>query len=175
MPGNDRLARELLNAISKNAHELLEDAQLLLDHERWARAFALATFAAEEIGKGWIFHQQYHFEGRKAFKVSTNHRAKLEAARQMLALYESVSESNVIDAEKWFSEEHNFRADNDFMTRMTHLYVEVVDNRVVGGSDGVGREDAQMAVGFANAVVHLGIQMLGPSEGPEAGDHDLPF
>src|SRR6478752_6213499 len=111
MPPNDKLARELLDAISKNAHDLLEDAVLLLEHERWARAFALATFAVEEIGKGWIFHQRHHSEGQKAFKVSTNHRAKIEAARQLLAMYESVSETNVLDAEKMFAEEHSFRAD----------------------------------------------------------------
>jgi len=91
----------------------------------------------------------------------------------MLALHESVSEPNVIDTRKWFAEEHGFRAEHDFMTRMAHLYVEVVDNHVVGGSGGVGREDAEVAVGFANAVVHLGIHMLGPREDPVADD--LPF
>jgi hypothetical protein len=91
----------------------------------------------------------------------------------MLALYESASDSNVIDTRKWFAEEHGFRAEHDFMTRMTQLYVEVVDNHVVGGSGGVG-EDAGVAVSFANAVVHLGIRMLGPREDPLADD-DLPL
>ncbi|NHB84894.1 AbiV family abortive infection protein [Tessaracoccus sp. HDW20] len=43
-------AREL----QLNAHALLEDAQLLFDQGRWARAFALSVLAEEEAGKALL-------------------------------------------------------------------------------------------------------------------------
>lgn len=43
-------AREL----QVNAHSLLEDAQQLFDHGRWARAFALSVLAEEEAGKALL-------------------------------------------------------------------------------------------------------------------------
>lgn len=42
---------DLIKALLANAHDLLDDAQLLHDAGRYARAFALATMAAEEHGK----------------------------------------------------------------------------------------------------------------------------
>lgn len=144
----------------QHALELLEDAQLLLEHGRRARAHALATLAVEEIGKGWIFDQRFRGEGQRAFKVSRDHEEKLIAARQMIALVTSISESNVINADKWFSEELEYVAEEDFFIRMAHLYVEVDGGQVVGGSDGVTRERAEGTLAFANRVVHVGIHML---------------
>lgn len=37
--------------LQDNARSLLDDAQLLFDHGRWARALALAVLAEEEAGK----------------------------------------------------------------------------------------------------------------------------
>ncbi len=42
---------ELAEAALENANDLLDDARVLLENQRWARAYALAVLAAEEIGK----------------------------------------------------------------------------------------------------------------------------
>lgn len=59
-PKLDHMARSLVDTvhyareIQCNAHALLEDAQLLFDHGRWARAFALSVLAEEEAGKALL-------------------------------------------------------------------------------------------------------------------------
>jgi AbiV family abortive infection protein len=42
------------NLVMGNATRLLNDARLLVDHRRFASAFALAVLAVEEIGKALI-------------------------------------------------------------------------------------------------------------------------
>lgn len=42
---------ELVHALLVNARGLVADAQLLLEHDRWARSYALAALAGEELGK----------------------------------------------------------------------------------------------------------------------------
>jgi AbiV family abortive infection protein len=51
-PRDDLLA--LQRAALANAHDLLDDAQLLLDAGRWPRAYALATLAWEELSKAQL-------------------------------------------------------------------------------------------------------------------------
>ena len=59
-PKLDLMARSLVDTVHYarelqcNAHALLEDAQLLFDHGRWARAFALSVLAEEEAGKALL-------------------------------------------------------------------------------------------------------------------------
>ena len=43
-----------LASIAKNARSLLSDAELLLDHGRYARTAALAVLAIEEVGKFYL-------------------------------------------------------------------------------------------------------------------------
>jgi AbiV family abortive infection protein len=44
------------------------DAETLLKAERWARAFALATFAVEETGKAWLADQTIAFDPKRRIK-----------------------------------------------------------------------------------------------------------
>lgn len=37
--------------VAENARSLVSDAELLLEHERWPRAYALAVLSCEEFGK----------------------------------------------------------------------------------------------------------------------------
>lgn len=41
----------LVHALLRNADDLLADARLLCEHQRWARSYALAALAGEELGK----------------------------------------------------------------------------------------------------------------------------
>lgn len=44
----------IFHAAQANAEDLLGDAELLADHERYSRAYALATLALEEVGKAHL-------------------------------------------------------------------------------------------------------------------------
>lgn len=73
---------ELIKALLSNAHDLLDDAQLLHDSGRYARALALATMAAEEHGKFAFCLDQLLGNPprteRKFIQAWTEHREKLE-------------------------------------------------------------------------------------------------
>jgi len=45
-----------LELIQLNARRLFKDAELLMDHRRYASAFALAVLSLEEIGKALLKH-----------------------------------------------------------------------------------------------------------------------
>lgn len=53
VPERDHLLA-LVGALVSNARQLLDDASLLLEHGRFARAFALAALAGEEVGKVYL-------------------------------------------------------------------------------------------------------------------------
>lgn len=75
---------ELARLALTNAADLAADAQVLLDAERYPRAFALATLAAEEIGKHYLcvswsgFDPAYRKVWRRFWKEFHGHTAKLE-------------------------------------------------------------------------------------------------
>jgi len=70
--------------ILENAHQLLEDAVLLLRNKRWARAFGLTHLASEELAKLLMLHTAaIHIIRGKKFDFKTlnkrlnNHKAKI--------------------------------------------------------------------------------------------------
>ena len=99
-----------------NANGLASDASALLEARRYARAFAPATFAIEETGKAWLTDERPRFRAKKPFKQD-RHETKIAAARQMLALYESLGRG-VVNTDEWFSESHDYDADDELCSRM---------------------------------------------------------
>jgi AbiV family abortive infection protein len=73
-------------ATLQNAHDLVVEAEILLRAQKWARAYALATFAIEEAGKAWRAHEQFYFDP-KANMARLHHSCKLAAANEMATLY----------------------------------------------------------------------------------------
>jgi AbiV family abortive infection protein len=53
IPSHDDLLA-IARAAQANAEDLLGDAELLADHERYSRAYALATLAWEEVSKAYL-------------------------------------------------------------------------------------------------------------------------
>lgn len=164
-------ARFIIAALN-NAHGLASDAAVLLDAGRYARAFALATFAIEETGKAWLTDERLRFRAKKPFKQD-RHETKIAAARQMLALYESLGRG-VVNTDEWFSESHDYAADDDFYSRMAGLYVDAdVDfDRVVGGGADISSGQAEELVMLAGYAAHVGMQFLWVANGGPVAEPD---
>jgi AbiV family abortive infection protein len=73
-----------LSLILGNATRLLDDARLLVNHQRYASAFALAVLAVEEIGK--VLLKGWHSEGplAKPKERSSAHVKKQTAVASLL-------------------------------------------------------------------------------------------
>lgn len=67
-------------ALMKNAQNLLSDAQVLLSHDRHARAFVLSVLAREEAGKALLVLAQEMGDTAIQGRQLTNHREKLLSA-----------------------------------------------------------------------------------------------
>jgi len=73
--------------IMENAQELIEDAALLLEHHRNARAFALAHLASEELVKFQLLFpvalelaRDHRIDWKKVDKIVRNHHVKIRGA-----------------------------------------------------------------------------------------------
>lgn len=159
------LGARFIVAALNNAHGLASDAGVLLEARRYARAFALATFAIEEAGKAWLTDERLRFLAKRPFKQD-RHETKIAAARQMLALYESLGRG-VVNTDEWFSESHDYDADDDFYSRMAGLYVDadVELDRVMGGGSDISPERAEEFVMLAGYAAHVGMQFLWSANG----------
>ena len=78
----------LLIGIARNAAALLNDAEFLFEHGRYARAAAIAVLAGEEAGKFWLvkfdpaWRQKFHLHPAK---LSTTARFQLAEATGILS------------------------------------------------------------------------------------------
>lgn len=148
-----------ITATLENAHELVVEAEILLNAGKWARAYALATFAIEEAGKAWRAHEQFHFDP-KAKVARLHHVRKLAAANEMLSLFYQVNERGQVDFDELYSEENELIAEDDFNARMAGLYVDFVNGEVVGGPNTMSADRAHITVAGAGEVVHVAMRML---------------
>jgi AbiV family abortive infection protein len=159
----DETQSELLHAILQNAHDLVIDAETLLERGRWARAHALATLAMEEAGKAWLTHGHLQQAWSDPLpKHPWRHQQKLEAARQMAA-FAGMVEAGVGDLVALYAEEHTQLAEDDFFTRMTALYVDLRDGEVIGGSTAISQDRAQETCSLARPVVRAAMTLMWPS------------
>lgn len=151
---------EFVLATLRNASALITDAAILWQADRYARAYALATFAVEEAGKAWRADRQLASEPLTEF-ARLNHRAKLTAARQMFHMYVMTRvQGGEVDTERLFSEEHELAAQDEFNARMAGLYVDFVDGRVVGGPDTMSMERSYHATYQGRQVVQVALELL---------------
>lgn len=88
MQADNVVAAELIQALLENARDLASDARLLLEHDRFARCYALAALAGEELGKvaiclDWMFGDSPSSlkETRKAWQSHDDKLASLIAYR----------------------------------------------------------------------------------------------
>lgn len=134
-----------------NASDLITDAEILLQHERWQRSHVLGVFALEEIGKfvlcnsalGWPKENVAQF-----WKEFTSHRDKLIYAKGLLALLCSeVSDATVAAIEQAIKD-----APNEHEQKIRGLYVDLSREGAIEPSE-TTKEVALRVVADAHQVL----------------------
>src|ERR1700704_465305 len=130
----------LYNASLKNAAELTEEAEILFEREKYARAYALAFTALEEISKSQLAADVFtelisDEEFQECFR---DHRKKIarmawatEDAKRYLAMPE---------------EDHIAIEEPTFVNRMDAMYVGFKEAKVASPSDVIDRDAARSIV-----------------------------
>jgi AbiV family abortive infection protein len=152
----NRMQQEFLtlyNASLKNASDLLSEAQLLFDNYKYARAYALAFTALEEISKSQLAADVFTglitlAEFDECFR---NHRMKIERmawatddARRYLAMPEERS----IDVQE-----------PTFGNRMDSMYVGFKNGKVLSPADAVGEKDARGVIHATEVAIQRIIEV----------------
>lgn len=153
LPSPERLLK-VAQAAMVNAGGLLDDARLLLDAGRWARAHALATLALEEFGKSTlcVAALQYSEEQSKKFWSDfTKHQVKLGYALSIVRTLIASVPANVVEAITRVVSE----AESGHNEKLAGLYVDIDSNNVILLPDRVTEAMARQTVADAAAVVEF--------------------
>ena len=131
---------ELYRAAYNNAIDLLSEAEILFDKEKYARAYFLAFTGLEEISKSQLAADLFtEFIGEEEFKKCyTNHRAKIERMA-----WASEDAQRYLDVEE---ETYIYIEEPTIAARMNALYVHFDGKRVQSPGDIVRREDAKSII-----------------------------
>lgn len=122
---------QFAKACAENGVGLLQDAELLLQHERFARALALGVLAQEELGKAIaamsvVTHGVSPDSSREFAEFRTSHREKLLASalfRWLTVRTDSTSANETIDDFAQAPQESNG-------AKMGAFYVDMSDARI---------------------------------------------
>ena len=149
----------LATALLENGDSLLEDAQILLDKGRPARAVALSLIAAEELGKIYLCLGGITGETDVPSATSRewrNHRDKLETAKALELAF--VDHQPNLDSAK-------IKAEIDWQLRMkmSALYVDHNNGRTMRPSDVEADPHGLIERGRAkSAVLHGVLDRISP-------------
>jgi AbiV family abortive infection protein len=136
-----------------NAVELLSEAELLFEHRRYARAYALAFTALEEISKSQLAADVFTgFTAEDEFwKCYRDHKKKIARmawATEDARRYLDASTETCLDVEK-----------PKVASRMDALYVEFDGNTIQSPTDFISSEDAQGIIHTARTAIHRIVEM----------------
>jgi len=156
MVQREKMARDEKNfwsiyaAAHNNASQLLSDAEMLLEHGRWASAYFLAFTALEEISKSQLAADVWteYIEEEEFWDVYTSHRHKVGRmawASKEARRYLDVETEQYIDVEE-----------PQVKRRMSALYVECNRNRteVESPSELITDEMAKSLVHIVRSAFH---------------------
>lgn len=104
LPATDGLVA-IIRALLGNATALLEDAELLYDHQRYPRAYALAALGWEELGKVYLCLDVLltrDVDPKSFWKLWREHGDKLASARAYAAAF--VDDLDQLDVERLSAE-----------------------------------------------------------------------
>lgn len=139
----------LVHALLANARSLVADARLLLDHGRWARAYALAALGGEELGKlevclDWLIGQPLRTpkEFRRAWQDHSEKLANLTAYRAAF-----MDDPTTIQFESL-----RHQAAEVGRRKMAAIYVDF-DNSGIQTPDSISAAEAQQLLAMVEAAV----------------------
>lgn len=117
-----------------NARELLEEADLLLEDKKFARAYSLAHLACEEIAKT-IMISRVAYEVARGKKIDwkrvnrrlRNHKEKIKDVLAIDFLYSSKTENNDEDVKNFYKDFKMTKYYNDF--KNYSLYTSLIGDK----------------------------------------------
>jgi AbiV family abortive infection protein len=151
----------LYKASLKNATDLLVESEILFDSEKYARAYALAFTALEEISKSQLAADVFTglITGEEFQECFRDHRKKIdrmawatEDAKRYLAMPE---------------EDYIAIQEPTFVGRMDAMYVGFKGEKVVSPSDVIGRDAARSIIHTAQVAIQRIIEVT------EFGGHQI--
>ncbi len=151
---------QVLSAFSKaleNAQELIEDAELLLENNRYPRAFALAHLASEELIKSQLLFpvalvlaRDRPVDWKKIHRVLRNHQVKIEGIILLDFVFEPPSDG-IYQASKL---SQRMRAVRDINNRKNYsLYASQVDHEYFKPSELIDDQAAIACVSDARGLL----------------------
>ncbi|WP_395049133.1 AbiV family abortive infection protein [Flavobacterium sp.] len=170
----DRL--DYFEAIEKslgNAKELIEEAEILAEKNKVARAYTLFQFSIEEVGKAFLTFNfvlkgdiESDVETKKFYKNFINHLAKTEFSQGidfMFAIMADKSDLTKKLLENSFFELGKVHISNDY--KNYSLYTSLIDNKFHKPSEIITKEKldkiayyAKLRLQVAEPFLNLGIQ-----------------
>jgi len=164
LPGRSALI-EFCHAAEANARDLISDAEVLLEKERWPRAFALAVLAQEEFGKCLmamvLAMASPDVVSAHLHELRSGHIRKLRSALEheaLLGLPEGPPELLVsMDQIPEIA-----RDGNDL--KQWGFYVDISEDGSLRQPSEIGEREAKAVVARVHKVVH-----------PPGGLHSVPF
>lgn len=145
--GQLELAATYLRQLQGNAESLLSDADLLFEHQRWARSLVLAVLAMEEAGKAILATASLVPDGDLAELKPTRHEDKLVTA----ALLDAGFSGDLSDLQALFGQIDAVAIHRE---KLSAIYVDRRGDSVVSPSS-VTADDAERAITTAKRVVEL--------------------
>ena len=139
-------------AAEANARDLIADAEILLEKERWPRAYALAVLAYEEFGKGLM---AMALVAANPSLVTPAHLRELKEGhiRKLMSAYEH--EAMVGAPEQWTTvsqSRENAREAN--LLKQRGFYVDVSDDGSLREPSEIGGDEARALVARAHRMIH---------------------
>jgi AbiV family abortive infection protein len=153
---NNRFAMKFLalyNASLNNATDLLAESEILFNTERYARAYALAFTALEEISKSQLAADVFTglITDEEFQECCRDHRKKIDRmawATEDAKRYLAMPEANYIAI-----------SEPAFTGRMDAMYVGSKGEKVVSPSDVIGRDAARSIIHTAQVAIQHIIEM----------------
>jgi AbiV family abortive infection protein len=150
--GRNAMADDLNTLIIANAARLLRDAKLLVDHRRFASAFALAVLGMEEIGKV-ILDMWDHVEPLAKPKLRrTSHVRKQAAVGSLLVASFAFKEFGDLAAEVTITEELIERVSTAFQNSSEGQFLAHAESGVLEKTKHIGiYKDAWLTAALLDA------------------------
>lgn len=139
-------------AAEANARDLIGDAEILLERERWPRAFALAVLAHEEFGKG-LMAVALAAADPKVVQPARLRELKANHIRKLMSAYEH--EAMVGSPGLWadLSRGREMARDANEL-KQRGFYADLSDDGSLRLPSKIGEEEARALVERAHKIVH---------------------
>ena len=139
-------------AAEANARDLIDDAEILLERERWPRAYALAVLAYEEFGKGLM---ALALVASHPSLVTSAHLRELKNGhvRKLMSAYEH--EAMVGAPELWATVPQSRENARDVnLLKQVGFYVDFSDDGSLRVPSKIGEDEARALVARVHKMIH---------------------